>query len=119
MCANPNKGPVLWVTDSWSEARRQRTADSWDRALGDLVIANLSRRPRDGVNRDTGEIVWDQKVAGTNEFGNRERFFAAPITAEARSLSANARRRPTRGWLAALDARRARNSGGVCRPEAG
>jgi len=72
-------------------------------------------------NRDTGEIVWDQKVAGTNEFGNRERFFAAPITAEGKVIVANgAGDGATRGWLAALDARTGKELWRwYARPEAG
>jgi alcohol dehydrogenase (cytochrome c) len=45
-------------------------------------------------------------VAAINEFGSRERFFAAPITAEGKVIVANgAGDGKTRGWIAALDAR--------------
>ena len=58
------------------------------------------------VNRDNGEIVWDKKVAVRNEFGSREKFFTAPITAEGKVIIANgAGDGKTRGWIAALDAR--------------
>src|SRR5258705_7790899 len=86
---DPNKGQFLWVTDPGvkhaGNAPRTRGIALWE----DLVIANLPDGRVIGVNRDTGEIVWDQKVAGTNEFGNRERFFAAPITAEGKVIVAN------------------------------
>ena len=58
------------------------------------------------VNRANGEIVWDKKVAVTNEFGSREKFFTAPITAEGKVIVVNgAGDGKTRGWIAALDAR--------------
>ena len=50
--------------------------------------------------------MWDKKVAVTNEFGSRERFFTAPITAEGKVIIVNsAGDGKTRGWIAALDAR--------------
>jgi len=49
----------------------------------------------------------------TNEFGTRERFDTAPITAEDKVLIANgAGDAGTRGWVAALEARTARSFGG-------
>ncbi len=59
-----------------------------------------------GVNRANGEIVWDKKVAVANEFGSKEKFFTAPITAEGKVIIVNsAGDGKTRGWIAALDAR--------------
>src|SRR5262249_60348534 len=56
------------------------------------------------VNRDSGEVVWDKKVAGANEFGSKERLAAAPLVAEGKVLVANGNGdQGTRGWLAALD----------------
>ena len=55
----------------------------------DLVIANLPDGRVIAVNRDNGEIVWDKMVAVTNEFGSREKFYAAPITAEGKVIVAN------------------------------
>ena len=72
----------------------------------DLVIANLPDGRVIGIKRDNGEILWDKMVAVTNEFGNRERFFTAPITVEDKVLIANgAGDAGTRGWVAALEAR--------------
>ena len=72
----------------------------------DLVIANLPDGRVIAVNRDTGEIVWDKMIAVTDEFGSRERFFAAPITADGKVIIANgAGDGKTRGWIAALEAR--------------
>jgi alcohol dehydrogenase (cytochrome c) len=70
------------------------------------VIANLPDGRVIAINRDSGEIVWDKKVAVANEFGSREKFFTAPITAEGKVIIANgAGDQATRGWVAALDAR--------------
>ena len=50
--------------------------------------------------------MWDKKVAVANEFGSREKFFTAPITAEGKVIIVNsAGDGKTRGWIAALDAR--------------
>ena len=103
---NPNKGDFVWVTDPGvrhqGNAPKTRGIALWE----DLVIANLVDGRVIAINRDKGEIVWEQKVAGTNEFGSRERFFAAPITAEGKIIIANgAGDAKTRGWIAALDAR--------------
>ena len=47
-----------------------------------------------------------QEGRGDNEFGSREKFFTAPITAEGKMIVVNgAGDGETRGWIAALDAR--------------
>jgi alcohol dehydrogenase (cytochrome c) len=103
---NPAKGEFVWISDSGvaheGNASRTRGIALWE----DLIIANLPDGRVIALNRDTGEIVWDRKVAVTNEFGSRERFFTAPITAEGKVLIANgAGDGATRGWIAALHAR--------------
>jgi alcohol dehydrogenase (cytochrome c) len=103
---NPNKGEFVWVTDPGVKHQgnlpRTRGIALWE----DLVIANLPDGRVIGANRNTGEIVWDKMVAKTNEFGSKERFNAAPITAEGKVIVANgAGDAKTRGWIAALDAR--------------
>jgi alcohol dehydrogenase (cytochrome c) len=103
---NPQKGEIVWVTDPGvshqGNVPRTRGIALWE----DLVIANLPDGRVIGVNRTNGEIVWDKKVAVTNEFGSRERFFTAPITAEGKVIIVNsAGDGRTRGWIAALDAR--------------
>src|SRR3954466_5915511 len=76
---DPNRGQFAWVTDPGvkhqGNASRTRGIALWE----DLVIANLPDGRVIAIKRDTGEIVWDKMVAITNEFGNRERFFTAPI----------------------------------------
>jgi alcohol dehydrogenase (cytochrome c) len=99
-------GQFVWVTDPGVKHQgnvpRTRGIALWQ----DLVIANLPDGRVIAVNRDNGEIVWDKMVAVTNEFGSREKFFAAPITAEGKVIVANgAGDAKTRGWIAALDAR--------------
>jgi alcohol dehydrogenase (cytochrome c) len=103
---DPSKGQFVWVTDPGVKHQgnvpRTRGIALWE----DLVIANLPDGRVIGINRSTGEIVWDKKVAGTNEFGSREKFYAAPITADGKVIVANgAGDGKTRGWIAALDAR--------------
>src|SRR5437660_862282 len=56
------------------------------------------------VNRDTGEVVWDKKIATKTEFGGQEKFAAAPLVAEGRVIIQNgAGDAGTRGWVGALD----------------
>jgi len=103
---NPNKGDFVWVTDPGVKHQgnlpRTRGIALWE----DLVIANLPDGRVIAVNRNNGEIVWDKMVATTNEFGSKERFNAAPITAEGKVIVANgAGDAKTRGWIGALDAR--------------
>jgi alcohol dehydrogenase (cytochrome c) len=103
---NPNKGEFAWICDPGvphkGNVPRTRGIALWE----DLVIANLPDGRVIGINRDNGEIVWDKKIAITNEFGSREKFFTAPITADGKVIIANgAGDGKTRGWIAALDAR--------------
>jgi len=103
---SPNKGEFVWVTDPGVKHQgnlpRTRGIALWE----DLVIANLPDGRVIAMNRNTGEIVWDKMVATTNEFGAKERFNAAPITADGKVIVANgAGDAKTRGWIAALDAR--------------
>jgi len=102
----PNKGEFVWVTDPGVKHQgnvpRTRGIALWE----ELVIANLPDGRVIAVNRNTGEIVWDKMVAATTEFGARERFYTAPITADGKVIVANgAGDAKTRGWIAALDAR--------------
>ncbi len=103
---NPKKGEFVWVSDSGVQHQgnlsRTRGIALWE----DLVIANLPDGRVIALNRDSGEIVWDKKIAIVNEFGTKERFNSAPITAEGKVIVANgAAGSGTRGWVAALDAR--------------
>src|SRR6266699_2375797 len=100
------QGKFMWVTDPGVKHQgnipRTRGIALWE----DLVIANLPDGRVIAMKRDTGEIIWDKMVAVTNEFGSREKFFTAPITAEGKVIVANgAGDGKTRGWVAALDAR--------------
>src|SRR5580658_8005352 len=103
---DPNRGQFVWVTDPGvkhqGNTSRTRGVALWE----DLVIANIPDGRVIAVNRDTGEIVWDKMMAATNEFGTREFFDTAPLTAEDKVLIANgAGDAGTRGWIAALEAR--------------
>jgi alcohol dehydrogenase (cytochrome c) len=103
---SPNKGEFVWVTDPGVKHQgnlpRTRGIALWE----DLVIANLPDGRVIAINRNNGEIVWDQMVAKTIEFGGKERFNAGPIAADGKVIVANgAGDAKTRGWIAALDAR--------------
>src|SRR6266436_6712389 len=103
---NPNKGEFVWVSNSGvkheGSVPRTRGIALWE----DLVIANLPDGRVIGINRDSGEVVWDKLVAKPNEFGNKERFRSAPIAADGKIIVANGSGDAgTRGWLAGLDAR--------------
>ena len=99
---NPDHGEFVWITDPGvkheGNTPRTRGIALWE----DLVIANLPDGRVIGINRDSGEIVWDKRVAATDEFGSREHFDAAPLPVEGKVIIAN---QAIRGWLAALDAR--------------
>src|SRR5437870_7195357 len=86
---NPNKGEFVWISDSGvrHEGNRSQTRGIalWD----DLAIANLPDGRVIALNRDSGEIVWDKKIAQPNEFGSKERLAAAPITVEGKVIVAN------------------------------
>ena len=103
---NPNKGEFVWVADPGVKHQGNKSLSRGIALWEDLVIANLPDGRVIAVNRNTGEIVWDKMVATTNEFGSRERFNTAPITADGKVIVANgAGDAKTRGWIAALDAR--------------
>ena len=101
---NPTKGEFVWTSDSGVQHEGNRPQTRGIALWNDLVFANLPDGRVIAINRDSGEIVWDKKIAATNEFGGKERFLTAPITAEDRLIIANgAGDGGTRGWLAALD----------------
>jgi len=103
---NPNKGEFVWVTDPGVKHQGNKPQTRGIALWEDLVIANLPDGRVIAVKRDSGEIAWDKMVAATNEFGSKERFNAAPITADGKVIVANgAGDAKTRGWIAALDAR--------------
>ena len=101
---DPNKGEFVWISNSGvrheGNVPRTRGIALWE----DKVIANLPDGRVIALNRDSGEIVWDKKVAVANEFGSREKFFTAPMVIDGKVIVANgAGDGATRGWLAALD----------------
>src|SRR3979490_557177 len=98
---DPNRGEFVWISDSGvrheGNVSRTRGIALWD----DRVIANLPDGRVIAIDRDSGEIVWDKQVAKANEFGSKEKFLTAPITAEGKILVANgAGDAGTRGWRA-------------------
>src|SRR5271154_3704359 len=83
---NPDHGEFVWISDPGvkheGNVSRTRGIALWN----DLVIANLPDGRVIGINRDSGEIVWDKQIAVANEFGNRERMNSAPVTAAGKVL---------------------------------
>ena len=99
-----NKGEFVWITDPGVDHEgnisRSRGIALWE----DRVLANLPDGRVISIDRDTGDIVWDVEIAGTNAFGSPERFLTAPLVANGKVLVQNgAGDRGTRGWVAALD----------------
>jgi alcohol dehydrogenase (cytochrome c) len=102
----PNRGTYVWANDLGVRHEGNRPQTRGIALWEDLVIGVLPDGRVVALNRDSGEVVWDKKVAGVNEFGTKERLAAAPITAEGKVIVANgAGDAGTRGWIAGLDAR--------------
>ncbi|MBT4711671.1 MAG: PQQ-binding-like beta-propeller repeat protein [Alphaproteobacteria bacterium] len=106
-----NRGKVLWVADPGVDPENGGT----NRGIamhGNTIIANLVDGRVIGVDRATGEILWDEQVARitpdwapTDDFYSKERFTAAPLVAENRVLVGMSNGDSGhRGWIAALDA---------------
>jgi alcohol dehydrogenase (cytochrome c) len=100
----PDHGEFVWIANPNVTRKgaqpRTRGIALWE----DLVVANLPDGRVIAVNRDSGKVVWDKKVAGVNEFGAVERFLTAPLVAEGRVIVQNgAGDGGTRGWVAGLD----------------
>src|ERR1700730_2735890 len=101
---NGDHGEFVWIADAGvkheGNVPRTRGIALWE----DLVIANLPDGRVIAINRDSGEIVWDKQVAKPNEFGGKERFNSAPITAEGKVIVATgAGAGAPRGWLAGAE----------------
>ena len=99
-----DRGDFVWIADPGVDhegnTSRTRGIALWE----DKVLANLPDGRVIAIDRDNGEILWDVEIAGTNEFGSRERFLTAPLVADGKVLVQNgAGDGGTRGWVAALD----------------
>src|SRR5689334_2428853 len=86
---DPNKGEFAWISNSGVRHERNIPRTRGIALWEDKVIANLPDGRVIALNRDSGEIVWDKKVAATNEFGGRDRFLTAPLTVEGKVLIAS------------------------------
>jgi alcohol dehydrogenase (cytochrome c) len=101
---NANYAKFVWVCDPGvkheGNAPRTRGIALWE----DKIVANLPDGRVIAINRDNGEILWDKKIAGKNEFGGQEKFLTAPLVADGKVIIQNgAGDAGTRGWVAALD----------------
>ena len=99
-----DRGDFEWIADPGVDhegnTSRTRGIALWE----DKVLANLPDGRVIAIDRDNGEILWDVEIAGTTEFGSRERFLTAPLVADGKVLVQNgAGDGGTRGWVAALD----------------
>ncbi len=100
----PDHGTFVWINDLGVRHEGNRPQTRGIALWEDKVIANLPDGRVVALNRDNGEVIWDKKVAGVDEFGSKERFRTAPVVAEGKVLVANGNGdQGTRGWLAALD----------------
>jgi alcohol dehydrogenase (cytochrome c) len=101
---NPGRAEFVWTADPGvkheGNAPRTRGIALWE----DKIVANLPDGRVIAINRDNGEIVWDKKIAGKNEFGGQEKFLTAPVVADGKVIIQNgAGDAGTRGWVAGLD----------------
>src|SRR5436853_7589376 len=76
----PNKGEFVWTSQSGVRHEGNRTQTRGIALWEDLVIANLPDGRVIALNRDSGEIEGDKKIATVNEFGTKERLNSAPLT---------------------------------------
>ena len=100
----PDRGSYAWITDPGVDHEgnlsRTRGIALWE----DLVVANLPDGRVIALDRDTGEIIWDQEIAVQTELGGREAFRAAPLVADGTVIIQNGSGDSgTRGWVAGLD----------------
>ena len=95
-----NRGTFVWTNDLGVRHEGNRPQTRGIALWEDLVIGVLPDGRVVALNRDSGEVVWDKKVAGVNEFGTKERFAAAPITAEGKVHRRQRRRRCRHARLA-------------------
>jgi len=101
---DPNRGTFVWTSDLGVRHQGNRPQTRGFALWEDKVIAPLPDGRVVAINRDSGEIIWDKKVAVPDEFGSKERLAAAPIVAEGKVIVANGNGdQGTRGWVAALD----------------
>ena len=103
----------MWKADpavSEDENNRTRGITMWESA----VYHNLTDGGVIGVDRDTGEFIWDSQIARVDHAKgaaadtprmDRERFTAAPLAAAGQILVGQSNGDGgTRGWIAAVDA---------------
>jgi alcohol dehydrogenase (cytochrome c) len=103
---NPNMGQFVWVADTAVQHQGNAPRTRGISIFEDKVFANLPDGRVVAINRDTGEILWDKKIATKNEFGGQEKFLTAPLIADGKLIIQNgAGDGGTRGWVAGLDSK--------------
>ena len=99
-----DRGEFVWIADPGVDHEGNTSRTRGIALWKDKVLANLPDGRVIAIDRDNGEILWDVEIAGTTEFGNRERFLTAPLVADGKVIVQNgAGDSGTRGWVAALD----------------
>src|SRR5215510_1853734 len=71
---NPNKGEFVWIQDSGVRHEGNRAQTRGLALWEDLVIATLPDGRVVALNRDSGEPVWDEQGATSNECATKERL---------------------------------------------
>lgn len=98
------KGEIVWICDTGVDKDPSRGILLASRGLalhGDHVIAALNDGRVIACDNETGDIVWDQKIAKDPGEG----FTAAPLAVRDKIIVGQSYGDwATRGWLAALDA---------------
>lgn len=104
------QGDLVWRADAAvakDESSRTRGMTFW----GNAVYHNLADGRVVGIDRDSGEFIFDSQIArvehpkGSNANLEKESFTAAPLAVEGKILVGNsAGDAGTNGWLAAVDA---------------
>ena len=88
----PGRADFVWTADPGvkheGNAPRTRGIALWE----NRVLANLPDGRVIAIDRDTGEIVWDKKIATKNEFGGQEKFLRSRLKSKRTMLAADERR---------------------------
>ncbi len=102
---NGVNGAIQWVSDPQIATEGLSPRSRGPALWGDFIITNLLDGRVVAADRQSGEIVWDQQIAGRSVgWEIAEQFTAAPLATDNRIIVGQSRGDGgTRGWLAGLD----------------
>jgi alcohol dehydrogenase (cytochrome c) len=86
---NPNRAQFVWTAEPGVKHEGNRPQTRGIALWEDMVIVNAPDGRVLAINRDTGEVVWDKKLAIKTEFGGQEKFAAAPLVADGKVIIQN------------------------------